>query len=255
MAISSSGFNSDFVAVFLSELLGTALLVFLGCSSCLNWTGTADTLQIVLSFGFAVLICVQIFGAVSGAHINPSVTVAALVYKLIDFKTACAYVVAQCLGAFMGHGLLVTLTPKDILENTGASFCVTKPHSSVALPQAFAIEFLATAALIWFCCGVWDPRNAKSQDSVPLRFGLAVAGLASATCHFTGGSFNPARSLGPAIWNGDFDFHWLYWVAPLSGALVASVIYRYVFYRQVIEAESQDYSYRLDNLGEANDKV
>lgn len=87
MAKSSSGiFGSENVAVFLSELLGTALLVFIGCSSCLNWTGTADTLQIVLSFGFAVLICVQIFGCVSGAHINPSVTLAALVYKLIDFK-------------------------------------------------------------------------------------------------------------------------------------------------------------------------
>lgn len=87
MAKSSSGiFNSENVAVFLSELLGTALLVFFGCSSCLNWTGTLDTLQIVLSFGIAVLICVQIFGCVSGSHINPAVTLAALVYKLISFK-------------------------------------------------------------------------------------------------------------------------------------------------------------------------
>lgn len=87
MAKSSGFFNSDNVAVFLAELLGTALLVFLGCSSCLNWTfGEGSVLRVILSFGFAVLICIQIFGCVSGAHINPSVTLAALVYKLVDFK-------------------------------------------------------------------------------------------------------------------------------------------------------------------------
>lgn len=88
MAISTNGsiFNAENVSIFLSELFGTAVLVFFGCSSCLNWTGAPDTLQIVLSFGFAVLISVQIFGCVSGAHINPSVTVAAVVYKLISIK-------------------------------------------------------------------------------------------------------------------------------------------------------------------------
>lgn len=94
---------------------------------------------------------------------------------------ACAYVIAQCFGAFMGYGLLVTLTPISILAESGASVCVTKPHPFVPIPQAFFIEFLATATLIWFCCGIWDPRNSKNQDSVALRFGLAVAGIASAT--------------------------------------------------------------------------
>lgn len=85
---SNSGpFNSDNVAVFLSELLGTALLVFLGCSSCIFWNESGPSeLQVVLSFGFAVLICVQIFGCVSGAHINPAVTVAAVIYKLISVQ-------------------------------------------------------------------------------------------------------------------------------------------------------------------------
>lgn len=94
---------------------------------------------------------------------------------------AFVYVIAQCLGAFMGYGLLVTLTPTNIMQASGNSVCVTKPHAFVTMPQAFLIEFIATATLIWFCCSIWDPRNAKSQDSIPLRFGLAVAGLASAT--------------------------------------------------------------------------
>lgn len=89
MVKSSNGvFRSENVSIFLSELLGTALLVFFGCSSCLSWRedGALDTLQVVLSFGIAVLICVQIFGCVSGAHINPSVTLAAVVYRLISVK-------------------------------------------------------------------------------------------------------------------------------------------------------------------------
>lgn len=79
-------FHSENVSVFLSELLGTAVLVFLGCSSCIPWDGPPKELQIVLSFGLAVLICVQIFGCVSGAHINPAVTLAAVIYKLISVQ-------------------------------------------------------------------------------------------------------------------------------------------------------------------------
>lgn len=81
-------FGSENLTVFLSELLGTALLVFFGCSSCLIWSegDKEDTLQVVLSFGLAVLISVQIFGCVSGSHINPAVTVAATIYNLISVK-------------------------------------------------------------------------------------------------------------------------------------------------------------------------
>lgn len=81
----------------------------------------------------------------------------------------------------MGYGLLIIVTPASIMELSGESFCVTKPSDLVSLPQALCVEFVATIVLIWFVCGVWDPRNAKHHDSVPIRFGLAVAGLASAT--------------------------------------------------------------------------
>lgn len=72
------------LSVFLSESLGTALLVFLGCMGCISWGHEYNHLQTVLTFGLVVLIVVQIFGCVSGAHINPAVTVAAYVYNLVS---------------------------------------------------------------------------------------------------------------------------------------------------------------------------
>lgn len=97
------------------------------------------------------------------------------------FQTMFLYIVAQFIGAFMGYGLIVLITPKDILM-TGAGelgLCVVTPHNDVLPWQAFVVEYVASSALIGFCCGIWDPRNAAHQDSTPLKFGLAVTGLAA----------------------------------------------------------------------------
>lgn len=94
---------------------------------------------------------------------------------------ACLYIIAQILGAYTGYGLLILITPAHILNPDGNGLCVTRPHPMVTDWQAFIVEFIATSALIWFCCGIWDPRNAKFQDSIPLKFGLAITGLAAVT--------------------------------------------------------------------------
>lgn len=92
------------------------------------------------------------------------------------------YFVAQILGSFMGFGILKAVTPAHVFaradNGTSIGLCTTMPSASVSPMQAVAVEFLITMVLILVCCGVWDPRNAKHHDSVPLRFGLAVACLA-----------------------------------------------------------------------------
>lgn len=88
------------------------------------------------------------------------------------------YIIAQFVGAVLGYGLLILLTPQEIMTD---ALCVTRPNALLKPYQAFGIEFIGTASLIWICCGVWDPRNAKSHDSVPIRFGLAVTGIALVT--------------------------------------------------------------------------
>lgn len=92
-------------------------------------------------------------------------------------QTACIYYVAQILGAFMGYGTIIVLTPAAIIEQSGPSFSTTVPHPDVSAGAACCIESIATAILVWVCCAVWDPRNVHAQDSVPIRFGLAITCL------------------------------------------------------------------------------
>lgn len=167
--------------VFLAEFIGTALLLFLGCSGCVNWFGSPPSLLLVaLNFGLVVMIVIQIFGCVSGAHINPAITVAAFMMKHISLPTAAIYVIGQTLGAFVGFGLLKVLMPQRLFDESAAfgGLCITMPHPEITVGLAFAVEFVASTCLVLMCCGVWDPRNANTYDSVGLRFGLGLTALA-----------------------------------------------------------------------------
>lgn len=127
-------------------------------------------------------------------------------------QMACVYFIAQMLGAFMGYGLLLVMTPAstfNALDGAGPAICVTAPHGDLTPLQAFAMEYLATTVLILICCGVWDPRNSHVQDSIPLKFGFAITAIGCILGPFTGASMNPARSFGPALWNHDFRMHWV----------------------------------------------
>ncbi|XP_037048347.1 aquaporin AQPAe.a-like isoform X3 [Bradysia coprophila] len=228
----------DTVSMFLAELNGVGFILFFGCMGCLNG---APHLQIALNFGIAVMTSVQIFGFISGAHFNPAVTVAALIYKKISVPMACIYFMAQMMGGFMGFGLLKLVIPTDTFspanETNGPGLCTTIPRYDVTDFQALTIEFVATAVLILVCCAVWDERNSHLHDSVALRFGFVIFMLACSAGPFTGASMNPARSFAPALWNTHFDKHWIYWLAPMSAGVITTYIYRAVFWRPKVEDE------------------
>ncbi|XP_017073122.1 aquaporin isoform X2 [Drosophila eugracilis] len=233
----------DNISTVLAEMIATAMLMFLGCMGCVgNSVISNSNFQSSLNFGFVVLICIQCFGAVCGAHLNPAVTLATYIYNMISLPMALAYFVAQMVGAFIGYGLLKAVLPENAIFSTDTpnGVCLTSLNSTLTSWQGVAIEFLITCVLISICCGVWDPRNATKQDSVPVRFGLAISCLSLTAGQLTGASMNPARSFAPAIWNGVWDNHWIYWVGPMAGALVTSVTYKYVFRREVDDPEAVD---------------
>ncbi|XP_053967458.1 aquaporin AQPAn.G-like isoform X2 [Anastrepha ludens] len=227
----------DKICAFLGELIGTGLLVFLGCMGCIkNNTYENTHFQATFNFGLVVLVIIQCFGCVSGAHLNPAVTLAAYIYNMVSLTMAGVYFVGQMLGGFIGYGLLKALIPSNAVSFGGAhNLCVTTVNTEIASWQGCAIEFIITGVLILTCCGVWDPRNSKFHDSVAIRFGLAISCLAITAGQFTGASMNPARSFAPALWNSDFEDHWIYWVGPLGGSAVCAIVYKTIFRREVSE--------------------
>ncbi|KAH8277780.1 hypothetical protein KR018_006744 [Drosophila ironensis] len=165
------------VGIVFAECISTAMLLLFGCMGCVgNDVLSNSPFQSAFTFGLVVLICIQCFGCISGAHMNPAVTLAALVYGNISWGQALAYFIAQMLGAFIGYGLLKAVLPESAIY-APKGVCITGLHDSLNVWQGFSIEILITSGLIAFCCGVWDPRNATFQDSVGVRFGLAVSAL------------------------------------------------------------------------------
>lgn len=211
----------------LAELIGTMFLVLVGCGSCLGDT-SADFVRIALAFGVTVATMAQSIGHVSGCHINPAVTAGLLFGRKIGLVKSIFYVVAQCLGAVIGAGLLLVLAPENMRGADGLG--KTALGEGVTAGQGFGIEFLITFVLVMVVFGAAaDDNNAPNvKGSAPLAIGLSIT-----TCHmfaipFTGSSMNPARTFGPAAILSDFTNHWVYWVGPILGGICASIVYQMV---------------------------
>lgn len=227
----------DKLLAALGELIGTAILIFLGCASCVGSLGTPiQAIQIPLAFGIAVMIAIQCVGHISGAHLNPAITTATVILGNKSLLMAGIYVISQCLGSLLGYGLLKMITPGNYLNDgnvtTTDSFCTTHmngDYKDLTVVHGLVTEVLATGVFVFFACSIWDSRNAKNSDSVPIKFGLAITMLAFAFVPYSGGSLNPARSFGPAVWNNYWDHHWIYWLGPIGGSIIATLIYRCLF--------------------------
>ncbi|GBP66966.1 Aquaporin AQPcic [Eumeta japonica] len=211
----------------LGELISTSLLVLFGCMACVPYEDGAAPVPgyAPLAFGFAVLFNIQAFGHISGAHMNPAVSVAAVVWGSLSPALAVFYIIAQCCGSILGFGLLTWFTPLPLEPD---AICSTLPRTGVSDAQALVVEIALSAALMLLNCAVWDPVNGHLQDGVPLKFGFVIAGLSFAGAHFTGASMNPARSLGPALWNGSWESHWVYWLGPIISGVVFTLLYKHV---------------------------
>lgn len=140
------------------------------------------------------------------------------------------YVPAQILGGLLGFGMLITSMPweKYLFHSNDGGICVTEPMDGMEIYTAFLAEFFLTSCLILTCCGLWDRRSEKLQDSGAVKFGMVVAGLSIAGGQLTGASMNPARTLAPAVWQGRWPMHWVYWIAPLSAAVLMTLFYKAV---------------------------
>ena len=200
---------------YLGEFLGTFALVFAGTGAIVinDASGGAIThVGIALTFGLVVMAMIYAVGDISGAHLNPAVTIAFWAARRLPANLIPGYVVSQCVGALAASGVVLFLYPDH------ATLGATLPSLSVA--KAFVVEVILTFILMFVIIHV-----AVGAKEVGLMAGVAVGATVALEAMFagpaTGASMNPARSLGPALMSGQVDTLWLYLVAPVIGSTLA----------------------------------
>lgn len=203
------------------EALGTFALVAVGPGAVMvaAKTGAFGHTGVALAFGLVVTLIVASLGRVSGAHVNPAVTLG--FWSIGRFRGAevAPYVVAQCIGA-IGASLL-----RGWLLGPIGDFGATVPSVSVA--RAFVIEAGYSGLLGFVIMGVAVEPDAPPAVA-PFALGATVFAGALVTGPLTGGSFNPARSLGPALASGIWTSHWIYVLAPVVGIALAMRLYAWL---------------------------
>jgi len=198
-----------------AEAIGTFALVFAGTGAIVinQASGGAIThVGVALTFGLVVLAMIYTLGEVSGAHLNPAVTLGFCAAGRMPWGEALPYVASQCAGAFAASGLLRVLFPQD------ATLGATLPAG--AAMQSCILEVVLTAILMFVILNV--STGAKEKG---ITAGIAVGSVIALEALFAGpvcgASMNPARSLAPAVVSGHLEHLWVYLVAPVLGALLA----------------------------------
>ena len=216
----------EFYQALLSEFLGTLLLTLIVTSTGLPIASTyVPGLHGALVSGFTIATIIVVFGHTSGAHVNPAVTVSFLVVREIDLIRAAGYIIAQILGALTGSALLWFLSPPQ----TRGNLSVTTITYGVSLSQAVVVEIIITFILCFTVHAICDKKRDDIGGSKALAVGLAIIVGCLFGGPYTGGSMNPARSFAPAIIMNSWQHHWVYWLGPMLGSVLAAVTYTYVY--------------------------
>jgi MIP family channel proteins len=220
------------LAAYIAELVGTFLLVFFVCSVVVLFVSTGDQAQfgsdfavIGLLHAFLLFGLIVMFGAASGGHFNPAVTIAAAAIRRIDPLDAVVYILAQLSG-----GVLGALLCKGLLEDEGRATNYGAAEVSGLLGgnfQGAIVEALGTFCLVLvILAAVFSVKSAK--DWAPLAIGTTLGFIVIVGGPLTGGAFNPARWFGPGLVANEFGDVWPYVIGPLVGALLAAAIFRFV---------------------------
>ncbi len=213
---------------YLAELVGTFVLTFLGCGTAVALGCGSDTASIVgtaVAFGLSVVAMAYAIGGISGCHINPAITLGCLLTKRISAKDACAYMVFQTIGAILAAALLyavVTTAGAEavITTSTGANAC------SYGVCNGILVEIALTCIFVLVVLGSTDEKKGAGSFA-GLAIGLSLILIHLVGIHFTGTSVNPARSIGPALFEGGQALQelWVFIVGPFVGAICAAGIW------------------------------
>ena len=215
---------------YLAEFVGTLALVLVGCAAItVSGFGAAFPLAILsigLAFGLTVTAMAYGIGPISGAHLNPAVTVSMWVAGRMNAKDAIAYIIAQCLGAVVGAGILLVILKGRTQGYNAADGLGQTGWSAYGVWAAILAEFIGTLLFTLVILNATSERGATPVAG--LVIGLTLAVLHLAFINVSGNSLNPARSLGPAVFVGGTAIKqlWLFLVVPTIAGAVAGWLVR-----------------------------
>ena len=218
---------------YLAEMVGTMVLVLMGCGvavslGCDPVNNIPAVVGTAFAFGLAVVAMAYTIGGISGCHINPAITLGCLISKRISGKDAAMYMVFQVIGAFIGAAILFALTTNDMAlaggTTTGANS--TGDHGVVV---GLIAEIVLTCIFVLVVLGTTDAKKGAGNFA-GLAIGLSLILIHLVGIHYTGTSVNPARSIGPAIFEGGQAISdlWVFIVGPFVGAAIAAGIWKII---------------------------
>lgn len=214
---------------YLAEMFGTMVLVLMGCGTAVSLNCGVDTASVVgtaMAFGLAVVAMAYTIGGTSGCHINPAITLGAWISKRIETKDALLYMLFQVIGAIIGSSLLylmVTTTTTEFMgTTTGANTCTGAGNTTAGL----VVEIVLTFVFVLVVLGTTDAKKGAGNFA-GLAIGLSLILIHLVGIHYTGTSVNPARSIGPALFEGGVALQdlWVFIVGPFIGAALAAGVW------------------------------
>lgn len=207
---------------YVAEMIGTLVLVLMGCGSAVLAGQYIGFVGIAFAFGLAVLAMVYAIGGISGCHINPAVSISMLAVGRISVKDAFFYIVAQCVGAIVGAAILYWIAIGNPSFSLSANGLGQNGYGAFSLQSAFVAEVVLTFIFLLVIHGSTSDKVPKGLAGIPIGLSLVLIHLVGIP--ITGTSVNPARSLGPAVIVGGTALNqlWVFWAAPIIGGLLGS---------------------------------
>jgi aquaporin Z len=214
----------------LAEVLGTFILVFFGCGAAVLMGAQIGMHGIAMAFGLAIVAAAYGLGAISGAHLNPAVTLGMVTAGRMELGAALGYMLAQIAGAILGAAVILFIASGKAdyslaANGLGQNGYGTGYLGEYSLGAALAFEAVATFVFVTVILGATGPGAAPAMAG--LAIGLTLAGIHLVGINVTGVSVNPARSIGPAVFVGGKALAdlWVFIAAPLAGGALAGVVH------------------------------
>lgn len=216
---------------YLAEMLGTMVLVLMGCGVAVslgcNNGNPSTVIGTAMAFGLSVVAMAYTIGGISGCHINPAITLGVFLSGRMSGKDAAGYMFAQVIGAFIGSALLYVLTTNAGLSGTGAN---DLQDADVTVMGGLLAEIIFTCIFVLVVLGTTSKSNGETNKFAGLAIGLSLVLIHLACIRYTGTSVNPARSIAPAFFQGGTALQhlWIFIVGPFIGASCAAGLWKMI---------------------------